>query len=176
MRGAVVIIALLLAGCDGRPPDAAAIDSGNPLDVAARDANLIVDPDTTAPMGLYEQLGAAGTDGLCVSGEGDGDLRFGVVMHFGPTLVCEGQGEVTHDGAHLSLRFDNADCAIELAYDGRSLRFPGSVPDGCKAVCGARASMAGGSMARTGWSNDDAQRLFSRRDALHQRAPRPLCM
>lgn len=175
MKGAVVILALLLAGCDGRAPGAAAIDSSNPLDVAARDANLIVDPDTTAPMGLYERQGAAGTDGLCVSGEGDDDLRFGVVMHFGPTLICEGRGDAVHDGGHLSLDFDNADCAIDLAYDGRSLRFPGSVPDGCKALCGARASMAGGSMARTAWSNGDAMLLRSRRDVLHRRPARALC-
>ena len=171
----MIILALLLVGCDRRPTEAAAIDSGNPLDVAARDAHLIVDPGTTTPMGLYEHAGVAGTDGLCVSGDDD-DLRFGVVMHFGPTLICEGSGSAAHDGSVVTLNFANADCDVELTYDGRVLRFPGTLPEGCKALCGERASMAGGSMTRVGWTNGDALRLHSRRDALQQREPRALCI
>ncbi|MEQ1726034.1 MAG: hypothetical protein ABL882_08930 [Sphingopyxis sp.] len=171
-----MLMALFVMGCDARPPSANAIDNDNPLDVAARDAHLIDDPGATSAVGLYERGGAAGSDGLCVAGEDEDELRFGVVMHFGSTLICEGAGSAEHDGDTLALDFDDADCAIDLVYDGRVLRFPGTVPDGCKALCGERASLAGGAMNRVGWTDGDAQRLRSRRDALQQRVPRALCM
>ncbi|MEQ1687778.1 MAG: hypothetical protein ABL874_04310 [Sphingopyxis sp.] len=175
MRRIALCLALFVAGCDARQDDVA-IDTGNPLDVAAAEAHLIVDPGTTPAVGLYERGGAAGVDGLCVAGEDEDELRFGVVMHFGATLVCEGTGSAVHDGDTLSLDFDGADCAVELAYDGRALRFPGTVPDGCAALCAERASLAGGAMNRVGWTSADALRLRSRRDVLQQRPPRALCM
>ncbi|MEQ1509708.1 MAG: hypothetical protein ABL909_04805 [Sphingopyxis sp.] len=176
---AAFTLVITLAACDSRQPNdggpnSDAIDANNPLDVAARDAHLIDDPGTTVPMGLYEREGAAGTDGLCLAGQDDA-MRFGVVMHFGPTLICEGSGTAQHDGATIALRFDNADCQIDVAYDGRILRIPGAVPQGCDAVCGERASMAGGILNRVGWSNAEALQLNSRRDVLQNKPVRALC-
>lgn len=167
---------LQLMGCRGEVEQADAFNPDNPLDAAASDAHLIVDPRSTSPVGLYQRDHVAGTDGLCVSGDEDGDsLRFGIVMHFGPTLVCEGSGSAAHSGASLSLRFDGADCAIDAEYDGQRVQMPGTVPSGCAALCGERASMSGGSMARTGWTEADAQQLRSRRDVLRNRASHALC-
>ena len=163
LRLALVLSLLVgLAGCrdagQGRPT----LSEDSALDVAASDANLIDDPGTTSPIGLYQHSGVAGTDGICVAGDGD-DLRFGLVMHFGATLFCEGKGAADHDGTRIQLRFANADCTIDAVYDGRAIRVPGRVPDGCAKLCGPRASISGGAMERTGWSGNDALRLRSRR-------------
>lgn len=169
-------LALLLPiGCRDAAQRDGSIDPRNPLDRAAAEASLIVDPDTTSPIGLYERRHAVGTDAICVAGEGDSDLHFGLVMHFGATLVCEGQGVARHDGGHIMLDFEQADCAINASYDGQSIALPGIVDEGCAALCGPRASMSGGAMARVGWSVDDALRLTSRRDVVNGRRPRALC-
>ena len=164
--GLRLAMALLLAaaagGCrdaqEGRPT----LSEDSALDVAASDANLIDDPGTTSPVGLYQHSGVAGTDGICVSGK-PGELRFGLVMHFGATLFCEGRGTAEHDGARLRLTFAGTDCAVDAVYDGRAIRIPGRVPEGCAKLCGPRASISGGAMERTGWAARDALRLRSRR-------------
>lgn len=171
---AIGALALLLLSCRERGNDEPRLDRDSKLDIAASEAGLIDDPATTSPVGLYQNAGVAGSDAICVAGDG-ANLRFGLVMHFGPTLICEGAGSASHDGGILTLRFANADCAVAVRYDGRSLRIPGDVPAGCARLCGARASISGGSMARVGWSDADSRRLTSRRDALAGRAPRALC-
>ncbi len=166
----------ILMGCRAEPVDQLPINADNPLDIAASEANLIVDPNTVPPVGLYQRSHVAGTDGLCVADAGSDNLRFGIVMHFGPTLVCEGSGTAQHDGTTLTLAFTGADCKIDADYDGQSVRIPGVVPAGCAALCGERASMSGGAMLRVGWADADATRLRSRRDVLNARAPRQLCI
>ena len=175
---AALLALVLLAGCRNEAARAPAFSDDSPLDQAASEANLIDDPRSTPAVGLYQHDGAAGTDGLCLSPQGEGDsdsLYFGLVMHFGPTLICEGAGTAQHDGDTVRLSFADADCTIDVAYDGRSLRMPGSVPAGCAAVCGPRASMSGGSFERVGWDAADSQRLMSRRDRLANQPARALC-
>lgn len=178
MRSALrlmIFASFMVTACQNEAIPPATFDKDNPLDQAAEEANLIVDPDSTSAVGLYERLHGAGTDGVCVVGEDEDDLRFGMVMHFGPTLVCEGRGVAEHEGGIIHVEFDDADCAVEVAFDGRLLRFPGAVPAGCSALCGPRASIAGGAMGRVGWTAGDARRLYSRRDVLQKRSPRTLC-
>lgn len=165
MRPVVAAILLLaLAGC-GRSGGAGAdaIDSDSPLENAAREANLVVDPNATAPTGLYELVHSSGTDAMClVPAEGEA-YRFGMVASFGATLMCEGSGQARHRGAMVMLDFDGADCTIEASYDGQSLTMPGIVEPGCSALCGPRASLSGISVGRVGWEEGDARRLRSRR-------------
>lgn len=164
MRAMVAIVLVLaLAGC-GRADRSAAdgIDSNSPLEAAAREANLVVDPDSTEPTGLYELSHAGGTDAVCLLPADGAAYRFGLVASFGATLMCEGSGTARHSGAQVTLDFDRADCTIEAAYDGQSLAMPGVVPAGCSALCGPRASLSGISVARVGWEEGDARRLRSR--------------
>jgi hypothetical protein len=163
MRAPMILaIALLLSACREAP--APTIDRSNPLEAAAVDANLVDDPGTTPPNGLYEHRHALGTDALCLTGEDADDLKFGVVAIFGSTLICEGRGSAVHDGAQLRLSFDGAECSIDATYDGRSVRMPGTVPDGCAALCGPRASLSGVAVERSGWDDASARGLRSRRD------------
>lgn len=161
----------VLAGCGGGDAAAPArIDADNPLEAAAMEANLVVDPDATPPTGLYEHVHTSGTDSFCAVPDSVGDTyRFGLVASFGTTLTCEGQGTARHDGEELALDFDDAECSFAARYDGQSLTMPGAVPDGCSVLCGPRASMSGVSIERTGWEAADARRLLSRREQT------PLC-
>lgn len=171
---AIAALSLMLLSCRAQRSDEPRLDRDSALDVAASEAGLIDDPATTSPVGLYQNAGVAGSDAICVAGDA-ANLRFGLVMHFGPTLICEGTGTATHDGGMLTLRFADSDCVVAARYDGRSLHIPGNVSAGCARICGARASISGGSMARVGWSDADSHRLMSRRDVLAGRAPRALC-
>lgn len=167
MRFVVAVLPLFaLAGCDR--PDATrpeAIDSDSPLESAAREANLVVDPNDTPPTGLYELRHSGGTDAMCLLPADGASYRFGMVASFGATLMCEGSGQARHRGAVVTLDFDGADCTIEASYDGQSLAMPGVVPADCSTLCGPRASLSGISVARVGWGAADAQRLRSRRGA-----------
>lgn len=168
-RQFALALLMLLAACRaGEEPEV--IDADNALESAARDANLVVDPDATPPTGLYERIHSSGTDSFCARPDGDDDTyRFGLIASFGTTLTCEGQGSAVHDGETLALDFDDADCSFTARYDGQSVAMPGTVPEGCSALCGPRALMSGVSIARTGWEEADARRLLSRQDRA------PLC-
>ncbi len=165
MRVALALI-VGLAGCRGSDEAAPTrIDADSPLEAAALEANLVVDPDVTPPTGLYERIHTSGTDSFCVAPDGGGDAyRFGLIASFGTTLTCEGRGTAQHDDEALALDFDDADCSFTARYDGQSVTMPGVVPEGCSALCGPRASMSGVSIERTGWEAGDARRLRSRRD------------
>jgi hypothetical protein len=153
----------MIAGCRDSAPNSITIDGGNPLEEAAVEANLVDDPNATSTVGLYERGHPLGTDRLCITGDAEDALSFGVVAVFGSALTCEGRGTAEHDGTRLRLQFADADCAIDVAYDGRSLRFPGTVPDGCAAICGPRASLSGVALRRTGWDAAAARRAVGHR-------------
>ena len=169
-RWMALALLLSLAACRAGEEPAApeVIDADNALESAAREANLVVDPDATPPTGLYERIHSSGTDSFCAVPDGD-DHRFGLIASFGTTLTCEGRGSAVHDGETLALDFDGADCSFTARYDGQSVAMPGTVPAGCSALCGPRASMSGVSIARTGWEVADANRLRSRRSGA------PMC-
>jgi hypothetical protein len=177
----VLLIIAGLAGCRPPPeqtasPRPAQVDGGNPLEQAAREANLVVDPATTAPTGLFERTHSAGHDGLCFTPAGDdGRYRFGMTASFGSAIVCEGGGTARHSGNVIRLTFDSADCAIDASYDGNRVRMPGRVPDGCARLCDKRGLLSGVAVERTGWTRGEARRLTSRRDAIADRPLRALC-
>ena len=123
-RWLVVALSIALAACragEEEPSTPEIIDSGNPLENAARDANLVVDPDFTPPTGLYERIHTSGTDSFCAVPDGDGDhaYRFGLIASFGTTLTCEGKGRAIHAGETLTIDFDGADCSFAARYDGQ---------------------------------------------------------
>lgn len=164
-----LVLALALAGCGGAAEKSATIDDANPLEAAARDANLVVDPGETPPTGLYELVHSSGTDAVCVVPASGDRYRFGLIASFGSTLNCEGKGDARHSGNVLTLDFDGAECRFSASYDGQSLTLPGQVPEGCSRLCGPRASMSGVSVSRVYWDEGGARRLRSRSDGT------PLC-
>lgn len=170
MRPALLLAILAaLAGCSEQSGEVPRIDDDNPLEAAARDANLVVDPAETPPTGLYELVHSSGTDAICVVPASGDRYRFGLIASFGSTLMCEGRGDARHSGNTLTLDFDEAECSFAASYDGQSLVLPGQVPEGCSRLCGPRASMSGVSVSRVDWEESGARRLRSRSDGA------PLC-
>ena len=156
---------LLLPGCREPVAEATPIDSSNPIEQAAREANLVEDPESSPPTGLYERRHASGRDAICMAATDDDDaFKFGIIASFGTSLMCQGAGTAVQDGDSLTLRFDDADCRIDAVYDGRSIRLAGAVPASCAALCGPRASLSGVGVSRVGWSDADALTLVSRRE------------
>jgi hypothetical protein len=140
---------LVLSGC--RAPDAEApTDPEHPLEVAARQANVVADAGATPPTGRFERVHAAGRDSLCITGR-DRDHRFSMVASFGTTLTCEGKGSLSHSGEQLRLSFDGHNCAIDASYDGDRVSLAGVVPESCSALCGPRASFSGVAVDRVSW-------------------------
>ena len=157
--------ALLLLSCREQEAERPSIDAANPIERAAREANLVEDPDSSPPTGLYERRHISGRDALCIVPQGLGGYRFGMIASFGTELMCQGQGTATQNGTRLKLVFSDIRCEIEAVYDGRSVRMPGTVPAGCAEICGPRASLSGVAVSRVGWSEDEAMTLQSRREA-----------
>lgn len=156
-RVTVAAIMMLLAGCRDAATVAPVIDESNPIEAAARDANLVADARATAPTGMFERRHAVGTDSICFLPDG-GDYRFALRASFGTTLTCDGTGSARHDGDRIALEFADGDCAFTAIYDGNAVRLPGTVPAGCSNYCGPRASMSGVAVERVGWSEADARR------------------
>ncbi len=155
----LVMVSMLLAGCRDDVTIAPVIDENNPIEAAARDANLVTDAGATAPTGLFERRHAAGTDSICFLPDGDsGNYRFALRASFGTTLTCEGAGSARHNGEKIAFDFADGGCAFTATYDGNSVRLPGTVPVGCAAYCGPRASMSGVAVERVGWNESDARR------------------
>lgn len=162
----------MLLSCREQEDAPAEIDAGNPIELAAREANLVEDPDSSPPTGLFERRHSSGRDAMCVVPAGLGSFRFGLIASFGTELMCQGHGELTQDGDRLSLDFDGVDCEVEAVYDGRTIRLAGAVPAKCADICGPRASISGVSVSRVGWQEGDAMTLVSRAEADRGQ---PLC-
>ena len=94
MRKLACALLLLLAAC-GRPaPDAGeGVDSGNPLEVAARERG-IVRPEAAALTGVFERRHDLGRDAMCVVPDGEDRWRFALTASYGPGLSCAAQGTV----------------------------------------------------------------------------------
>lgn len=157
----VCAVGLLLLSCRERQAAETPIDASNPIEMAAREANLVEDPDSSPPTGLYERRHSSGRDALCIVPSGLGSYRFGLIASFGTELMCQGRGSATQNGDLLTLDFEEADCEVEAVYDGRTVQLAGAVPAKCAEICGPRASISGVAVSRVGWREEDAMTLRS---------------
>lgn len=161
MRAAVALF-LALAACsegqggsrDGPPQD---------LESAAIERGLIRDPTDTEIAGLY----ARDTDRVCVVRNGMG-YRVGAFVDYGDGITCSGSGTLTRSGETLRIELGGDACSFSARFDGEAVRFPGSLPDGCKRLCNQRASFAGLEARRLSDSEAEAR-------AMRDSAGRRLC-
>ncbi len=158
---------LLLAGCDRGDPAGGLLGSGagSELEEAAIERGVVVDAESSDPVGLYERSHTSGSDGFCLIPESGAQFAFGVTVSFGTDLFCEGRGTTTRDGAKLALTFDGAPgCAFDATYEGDAIKLAGVVPDACKPLCSPRGTFAGAEMRRVGWDEKSALSLKSRKE------------
>ncbi|MDM7929104.1 MAG: hypothetical protein ACT6R2_07535 [Blastomonas fulva] len=144
---------LVLAGCSETQAgdDAAAV---TPLDAAAIEAGVIVDPDIMDLAGSFADTGGTGSDAFCARGNRQGGYTVGVLVTFGGSSQCEAQGSASLAGEQARISLDRSakgnavrGCSFTAHFDGTGLALPGSLPPGCLAVCSDRASLAGASFA-----------------------------
>ncbi len=163
---------LLLAGC-GRPaPDerAKGIDTGNPLEVTARQRG-VVHSAAASPVGVFERAHDLGRDAMCVVPDGAGKWRFAVTAAFGPGLSCAAHGTMVREGRGWRMRFAGTDgCEAFVHEEEDELRLPGKLPLQCRRLCPGRASLAGLSLPRASWSAADAGglRIADRDGNMHR--------
>ncbi len=146
---------LLLAACSGgggeqsaAPPD---------LETAAIERGLVRDLGEGDVIGLY----ARDTDRVCVVRRGGG-YRIGVFADYGDGLSCSGRGTASRSGEGLAVELrgkGGGTCAFEARFDGERITFPANLPDGCRKLCGPRASLAALDVERLSESDAEAQAL-----------------
>lgn len=144
---------LMLAGCSETHAggDSAAV---TPLDAAAIEAGVISDPMVIDLAGSFADTGGAGSDAFCARGNRDQGYSVGILVSFGGSSQCEGQGRAALSGerVRISLTRNAAgdavkDCSFTARFDGSALALAGKLPASCQALCSSRASLAGASFA-----------------------------
>lgn len=154
-------LAMALAGCDRGRGDAGdgAIDTNNPLEIAARERG-VVRPDTATPTGVFERTHELGRDALCAVPDGAGRWRFTVTASYGPGLSCVASGTIGQDRDGWRMRFAGVEgCETVVHEEEDELRLPGRLPAQCDSLCPSRASLSGLRLPRASWSEVDAKRL-----------------
>ena len=157
----LVAVLLLVGGCDRAKRDGAdaAIDTRNPLEIAARERG-VVRADASDPTGLFERTHELGRDAMCVVPEGAGQWRFAVSASFGPGLSCNARGTIVRDGEDWRMRVAGVEGCEALVHEEEDeLRLPGRLPSQCDSLCPSRASLSGLRLPRASWSADDAKGL-----------------
>lgn len=172
MQGRALLLAalLVLAGCNRGEPAGGVLGggAGSELEAAAIERGVVIDAESSEPMGFYERSHTSGSDGFCLMPEilnkPGAKYSFGVSISFGTDLYCEGRGTAIRDGANLALTFDDAaGCAFDATYEGDAIKLAGTVPDACKQLCSPRGTFAGAEMRRVGWDAKSALSLKSRK-------------
>lgn len=150
MKYPLLLTLLLLAGCDrsGQP-------AGNSSAPAADQAGTAAPGSKAAGSslrltGLYEGGSGAQKNQLCLVEKGR-EAEFGLIVWGGNLHSCSGAGVAVREGERLSLRMTGDEtCTIDATMKGGTVTLPATLPAGCAYYCGARASMANASFARTG--------------------------
>lgn len=165
MRAALALVLLALAGCSEGGDNGNAAQASVDLESAAIARGLVRDPDEMRLAGLY----ARDTDRVCVRPREGGAARIGAFVDYGDGITCSAAGTVRQEGETLHVKLGRADsCDFEARFDGAAIRFPGTVPVGCAALCAKRASFSGLEVALLSESDAEAA-------ALRDPAGRRLC-
>ena len=158
-----IVIALLslalLASCPRAERGVMAVAAPD-LETAAVLRGLVPDPADRDVVGLY----ARDTDRLCVVRQGSG-YRVGAYVDYGEGISCNGAGTLSRSGDRVRVTLGEG-CAFEARFDGDRIVFPSTVPNGCAALCGRRASFAALDVARLSGSASEAATMRDARGRL----------
>ena len=152
-----LLILFLLAGCGRDDPAAdnrAAPESGGRAEAPSRPS-----PAAEARLtGLYEGGSGAQKNQMCIVEKG-GDAQFGLLVWGGNLHSCSGAGRAVRKGERLTLTMTGDEtCTIEAELKDSTVTLPGTLPLGCAYYCGARASLANATFARTGTTEADTRK------------------
>ena len=158
----LLVAALLLASCSGSddPQQKVGGNAAAPAAQMERQSERSEAPEALATLtGLYEGGGREPRHQMCVvKGQGGGQ-RFGLIVWGGNQHSCSGSGTVTRSGDRLRLAMagDSA-CTFEASISGKTIKLPGTVPQGCAYYCGQRATLGGAELTQQGTSEQAAMR------------------
>lgn len=146
-------LALLLAGCGEKAPDAAVSQpAGAALERAALAAELIHDPAKLDPAGAY----ASDTDRICIVPAGAA-YRFGASVDYGDRQACIARGTAS---GRETLRVDlGEDCRFDARFDGQRIVFPATLPPTCGRRCTGRATLTALSAALLSHASSEAKAM-----------------
>ena len=150
---AVLVAALLVAGCSDRTEQTQADTPGGRLESAAREAGLVSGGATASLVGSWGR----DTDRLCVVPGSGGDYRVGAVVDYGEGQTCAAAGTASQSGGKLDIRFGA--CRFSAQIDGDRIVFPADLPIECEAVCAGRAWLAAVTVDRISASAAEASTL-----------------
>ncbi|MCD2325327.1 hypothetical protein LQ953_14995 [Sphingomonas sp. IC-56] len=160
---ALLGLLLVLAGCSDGGGGGNAVQASADLERAAISRGLVRDPDEMRLAGLY----ARDTDRVCVRPRKGDTAQIGVFVDYGDGITCSAAGTVRQEGEALHLKLGRSEsCAFEARFDGTAIRFPGTVPAECAALCAKRASLSGVEVSLLSESDAEAAAL---RDAAGRR-------
>jgi hypothetical protein len=148
---------LLLAACNRS--DAPADEGNAAAPAAAPPAERPPAPAAEARLtGLYEGGAGERKNQMCIVEKG-GEAQFGLLVWGGNLHSCSGAGRAVRSGDRLTLSMTGDEtCAFEATMTGGTITLPATLPAGCAYYCGARASLAGATFARTGTTEADTRK------------------
>lgn len=155
MKPAIALfVAAALTGCSGGGSEQEGAAAA--LERAAIDRGLISDPATQYLPGLY----ARDTDRVCIVPTEDGH-RIGAFADYGERMTCTASGSVRQTGSRLDITLGDPKlgCNFEGQFEGEQIRFPGSMPEGCKSLCSGRAAFDGLEVTKLSSSLAEARAL-----------------
>jgi hypothetical protein len=132
------LVAMALAACGGESSNNPG-KAGEQLETAAIEAGLVAKAEDVTPVGAYGR----GSDTACIVPNGSG-FAIAIEVTYGEGINCSARGTASATGERLSIALDAKDgCRFDAQLSEGVLRLPGSVPEGCQALCDARASLSG---------------------------------
>lgn len=148
MRPAILLLILLLSGCERSDGDR----------TAGQDSPARV--QTAELTGLYEARGEGGHSArMCMISDPSGTASFAIVTERSDAGSCGGAGEAVREASLLRLTMaGDEECVIEARIDGAQVTLPPSLPERCGYYCGAGATLAGTMLEKTGGTEEDAMR------------------
>lgn len=169
VRGAALVVALVLCGCQSEAvsaPDNPAIAG---LERAAIETGVVADATKMAPVGLFQRRSDTGRDSLCiVPGEANA-YRFGLEVQLGASEYCRGSGTARRTSDKLILNFtEGARCIAVAQYDGDRVVMPGVMDMKCADMCAEKGSIEGVDLPRLASGANSARAALDRSNA-------PLC-
>jgi hypothetical protein len=166
LRAIIISALLLLSACDSQNLPkilGSNDDAGAKLDAQAIRAGILPDPADIVLAGRFETRSDLGTDKFCAIKKGNNNFRIGALAVFGPESKCEGQGSAIFDGdkVHISMSGKEA-CAFDAIFDGITIQFAGSIPEGCQSYCNSRGSFSGTSFHMVEQGDESARKVLGR--------------
>ncbi|CAN5171997.1 hypothetical protein BH11PSE5_BH11PSE5_31140 [soil metagenome] len=169
IRGAVLIVAMLLCGCQSKDLPAGDNPAIAGLERAGIETGVVADATKIPPVGLFQRRSDMGKDLLCIVPGKANAYRFGLEVQLGANEYCAGSGTARRTNDKLILNFSQgARCIAVAQYDGDRVVMPGVMDMKCADMCAGKGTIEGVDLPRLASGASSAR-------AARDRSNAPLC-